>query len=137
MANYAAVARSNYFSVKDIDAFRLEMAKVSDIHVECLGEGESQTVALFCQTDDGWPSEYYPDEVLADPVSIDLPAMVASHLAEGSVAVFLESGNEGLRFVGGHATAVDAAGERVDLNLHDIFKLASGRLRGEALNRWA
>lgn len=136
MANYCATARTNYFNVRDIDAFHLAMASVPDIHIDSRTTGGTQSCALFCQGDAGWPSEQYTDDPLEDAEAIDLPGLVAEHLADGSVAVFLESGNEGLRFIDGRATAVDACGGRIDLGLHGIFALAAQQLRGEAQNEW-
>lgn len=94
MANYDAAARSSYFRVKDERAFR---ALFEDYVLDVVGKededsvGEDGLVALLCVGGGGWPTGLGPDE------DQDIADLVAPHLAEGWVAVFIEAGHEKLR----------------------------------------
>lgn len=140
MANYVGSARSTYFQVKDEDAFRAAMDELPDLEVVAHGEGEARHVALLAQTDCGiWPKWHLDDpdaEEEQEDKPIDLLAEIAPHLREGSIAVLFEVGAEALRYVGGHAMAVNAQGEVVHLNLADIFELAESKLGGTASQDW-
>lgn len=120
MANYDAWSRSSYFRVKDEQAFR---AAFEDYDVEIVGKAqddsvdESGLVALLNNEDGGWPS-FGEDE------NQDVGDVVAPHLAEGWVAVFMEAGHEKLRYVIGYAFAVNGANERRAVGLTEIYERA-------------
>ena len=57
-----------------------------------------------------------------DYLDVDLPGLVASHLCEDEVAIFLEVGAEKLRYLIGHATAINHRGERKTLDLSEIYE---------------
>ena len=118
MANYYASCRSNYFRVKDEQAFVAAMADVPDVELfnkdgfYCLlGNGES-----------GWPS-FYLDEDDND-VEIDVVSLVSEHLADEEVAIFVEVGSEKLRYLDGFAVAINNKGETRSLSLDSITTLA-------------
>lgn len=73
--------------------------------------------------DAGWPISVWSDEA-NDYVEIDLPALLAPHLADGEVAVLLEVGSEAPRYVAGHATAVNHRGRTIHLDLDAIYTAA-------------
>jgi hypothetical protein len=56
---------------------------------------------------------------------------LSTHLAEGSVAVIVEAGAEKLRYVHGHAVAVNSKGEQLCIGLGDIYEMAEKRFGGE------
>lgn len=124
MANYYASARSNYFLVKDADAFQA-WAKRRELGIWS-SDKEGGRVAIYPLSgdDNGWPSCRYNDETDEyDDFSVveELP----EHLVEGEVAVLMEVGAEKLRYLVGHAIAVNAAGEVQSVNLQDaIMELA-------------
>jgi hypothetical protein len=126
MANYFASARTNYFSVKDVAAFR---DALKDLPVEiCVGHGEASNlsrVCVLCRDEDGagWPTQRYDDEA-DDYVEIDLVDLIAPHLVEGEVAVMMEAGAEKLRYIVGYAVAFDSTGESIQLSLSDIYAIA-------------
>ena len=125
MANYIASARSNYFRVKDIDAFLTAMERVPDVYVETDKDG---SVVLTVQNSDwgGWPSYYYDDENGIEEEDFDIAELVSEHLEEDSVAILMEVGAEKLRYVVGYAVAINSKGEREDISLMDIYELAAG-----------
>lgn len=122
MANYYAAARSNYFTVDDPEALR---AALSGLDIELLADDDNDPnrVVLLCTNEGGWPSWRY-DEENDEDIEVDLPALVAPHLAEGQVAVLIESGAEKLRYVAGAAIAVNKRGDRVCVSLEDIYDQA-------------
>lgn len=117
MANYYATARSNYFAVKDLEAFKAAMPEGIGIW----DDGKDGLVGVYADGGDGngWPS--YDHEADTD---IDLCALIAPHLKKGEIAVFMEAGNEKLRYVIGVAEAVNSDGETVFVALSQIYKLA-------------
>ena len=52
-------------------------------------------------------------------------AELAAHLAEGQIAVLMESGHEKCSYINGNAVAVDNAGNRVAVELRDIYDVAA------------
>lgn len=120
MAQYTAIARSNYFHVKDVAAFEDDMA---NYEVE-VWHRDDDFVGLTPTTEYGsWPDGSY-NEDMDEYHEIDFPAIVATHLVADSVAIFMEIGNEKLRFVRGVAEAINAAGERAVISLDDIYEAA-------------
>lgn len=140
MANYVGTARSNYFHVSDEAAFKNAMARLPDIEVVSRGEGEQKSFAILGQTDGGgwpqWEPEDPDSEEDQDDVPLDLLGEIAPHLRKGSIAVLFEVGAEKLRYVAGHAMAVNSEGEVVHLDLCDIFALAESKLGGTAVQEW-
>jgi hypothetical protein len=121
MANWYSTARSNYFRVKDRDAFLK--------WTERLGLGvfkNEESPDLFAiyggeNTDDGsWPSY----DVEGD-TEIDLVTELAQHLPKGQIAVLMEIGAEKLRYLTGVAIAVNHKGRVVELALSNIYRKAA------------
>jgi hypothetical protein len=122
MANYYGYARTSYFEVNDLEAFR---AAVEPLEVEVVVEdGHPERVALLSNEDGGWPDQYWNEAEQTD-VEVDLVSLVADHLADGWVAVFMEVGHEKLRYLFGIAVAVNASGEVRKVDLTDIYRLAA------------
>lgn len=132
MANYTCTIRSNYFHVKDPDAFRLFMGRVY---------GAVDSVELFeNKAADGTPmfgfgtyggiggvrdaaadnSDDYDADESAYDVFID---GLQSHIADDDAIIILESGNEKLRYVVGQATIVTGK----DYDVLSIQELAVAR----------
>lgn len=121
MANYIASCRTNYFKVKDPQAFIEAMRKVPDIEV--IQKDEDFVLLGTNPNGGGWPSWVY-DHDTGDEYQIDLAGMVAGHLTEDSVAVFMEVGAEKLRCLTGYAVAVNHKDEHVTIDLDGIYSLA-------------
>jgi hypothetical protein len=124
MANYYATARSNYFKVKDVAAFR-EWA--TPINIEVI-EGDGKHEGLVCLIADdgdqnGWPS-WRPGEGDGEDTEIDLAQEIAAHLVDGHVAILMEAGAEKVRYVSGWAMAVNSKGETESVSLQDIYEMA-------------
>jgi hypothetical protein len=116
MANYIAITRSNYFRVKDAQAFEAWCHKLG---VEFWTRG-AQDEAFYAITgvkhNGGWPS-FQPDT----DVEIAFATELAAHLDPRDVAILFEIGWEKLRYVVGVATALHADGSTVSISLDDIY----------------
>ena len=128
MANYYGAARSNYFRVKDIQAFKC-WAEGLDLKVIHGTDQGNTTFALLPPhwSDDGCFPSYKPDT----NEHIDLAAELSLHLDTDSVAIIIEIGAEKLRYLHGHALAINASGETVTVQLADIYNIAATKLKGE------
>lgn len=122
MANYYETARTNYFRVKDEAAFRAFMDTVpgSEVH------GSSTKPGMFCVlfTEDGVSSSRFNEET-EDWDEFDFMEELAPHLADKSIAVLEATGAEKLRYVCGYAVAINNKGERISININEIYKLAT------------
>jgi hypothetical protein len=120
MANWYGSARSNYFCVKDNDAF-LEWADSRGLGVFKNEERRDLFAIHGGASDDGsWPGY----DMEAD-TEIDLVAELAQHLPKGQIAVLMEIGAEKLRYLTGVAIAINHKGRVVELTLSDIYRKAS------------
>lgn len=127
MSNYCGAARSNYFRVKDPEAFKAEMTNYN-VEVWDRVEENGETLYALGSNDDGgdWPS--YNSETDED---IDFMEVLAPLVADGEVVVFQCSGAEKLRYIGGHAIAFNNQREYVCVNLDDIYQLAKNKFNVE------
>lgn len=127
MANYYGTARTNYFAVKDGKAFEEEMAGLPvELITEKTEDGETLYGFLDASSDGSGLDWYQYDEETEEDTEIDWPGVLARHLKDGSVAVFMEVGAEKYRYLTGVAWAVNSKGEQRHINLErDIMEMAS------------
>jgi hypothetical protein len=126
--SYHATSRSNYFAVVDAGAFRAALASLGP--TVTLFEGEGAHAGKFMLAGNGDDGAY--PTVRVDPreeedEEVDVPDLVAGHLPPGEVAVFMLAGADRLRFVVGWAVAIDHTGERVEVDLNQIFHAAQAK----------
>lgn len=126
MATYFATARSNYFRVKDAEAFE---TLCEEMGLEMWESEEDEGRFAVSGEEHGWPSmaELDEDDPRADEDGeweFDVFEEISKHLVDGEVAVFMEAGNEAMRYVNGYAVAVNSKGETRSLRLNDILDLA-------------
>ncbi len=135
MANYYGFARSNYFRVKDLEKFEkaMEHCCVEIVHPDkrvkskdgtYRVEKDERLVGLLSNDEGGWCSGYC-DEASGDSVDIDISGIVAEHLLDGEVAIFMSIGYEKLRYLTGDAVAVNNRGETVAVDLAQIYRQAA------------
>lgn len=131
MANWYGTSRSNYFKVKDGDVFRAAMSMVGGLYVEY---DEARGFMVHGDDDGYWPnSRLIPDPECPDDDSawldedIWVPEIIAEHLTDDSIAVFQTVGAEKLRYLTGHATAINSKGEYIEVSIEDIYGLATGK----------
>ena len=121
MANYYSMGRTNHFAVKDPDAFEEYITPLvgdGDVIRE-ERDGVDGFILLF---PDGVPNYYDPED--GDSVELEWDTIIAPHLADGSVCVIQEIGNEKLRYLTGYAFAFNNKNESEYLNLNSIYKQA-------------
>lgn len=160
MTSLVAIARSNYFVVKDRAAFEADLAAYgigNDIITTTAAEPGTEQIALLGRDESGWPD--FDEDIIADRLELDyefqgrdmvyigadgkpveLPskydsimALVGAHLADDQVAVFFEVAYEGMRSVSGISVAVDSEGETVIVDLDSIYELAFAQLSTDKL----
>ncbi|MGV8846051.1 MAG: hypothetical protein ACOH1Y_17910 [Propionicimonas sp.] len=120
MSQWSGHARSNYFQVKDAAAFQAEFAKY-EVKIETNKDG---AVALFSVEEfGGWPTNVL-NETTDDWDDIDIPRLVADHLADDEVAVFQEIGNEKMGYLTGSARAINNKFKEVVINIDSIYTQA-------------
>lgn len=114
MANYYAKFRSNYFNLKNRDAFIAWTATVPGLEpVFRSGQFQQNTVTLLC--DGSMP------DMNGDDLEINLTDELAAHLSEDQVAILMEVGSEGMRYFCGYAIAVNPEGKTIQMSLDDIY----------------
>ena len=132
MANYYGQGRTNYFAVKDADAFKAEMANYPVEVITDEVDGETLYGLLDANPDGGgWDWSYIAElededgEIVETDMEIDWPEVFARHLVDGHVAILMETGAEKYRYLIGYALAVNSKGETREVNLSkDIYTLA-------------
>ena len=126
MANFYGHARSNYFEVKDMDAFEKEMSNLPDLTV--IHQGDLVGVMVDNSDSGCFPSWKYNEdgEMDMEDEEIDIVVIVADHLVEGSVAIFMEVGAEKMRYISGWAEAINSKHERKTISLNNIYDEAAG-----------
>jgi hypothetical protein len=114
MANYYGAARSNYFQVKDLNAFKASLHPFNVQIVE-----DPRGITLLSKSDSGW--DWYNPKTDEPADEVDL---ISRHLQKNEVCVLMETGAEKLCFLGGYAVAFDHTGKEVSLNLNQIYDMA-------------
>jgi hypothetical protein len=123
MANYYESARTNYFLVKDIDAFKEELKDVTSLNIYVERKSDKHYVCLLSESENGFAFDYY-DDSLEDYIEIDWEGIFKKHLQDDSVAIIIGSGAEKLRYIRGYAFAFNSKGETKFLSLDDIYEMA-------------
>ncbi len=128
MANYYENARTNYFKVKDEAKFNEFLCSLSGLDSYKDKEGRH---AIFFDYESGVPSSKYNEET-KDYDDVDFLDELSQHLADGSIAIVMGAGAEKLRFINGYAEAINNKGERVGINISDIYDLAKQKFGKDA-----
>jgi hypothetical protein len=146
VANYECSARSNYFRVKDDQAFKEWVELVpgwdliqqkqphppgsADTPAKALAQRNDYKYGLM-QDESCYPPSGIPTELkvldsegeTVDWTDMDLVHELSEHLVEGEVAILMEAGAEKLRYISGYALAIHSNGEWLNLSLNDIYKM--------------
>jgi hypothetical protein len=121
MADWWGFSRSNYFKVKDKEAFLAWLSEIGDVSV--LHEDAHGSIAIMGESYGGWPT--CPGE---DCEPFDFAEELSDFLLDGEIAVLIEAGAEKLRYITGVAIAIDSHGNRTQLLLSDIYAQAEAVL---------
>ena len=120
MANYYENARTNYFKVKDEAKFNDFVASLSGL--ETYSDKEGRHCILF-DYESGVPTSKFNEET-EDYDDVDFLGELSEHLTDDSIAIVMGAGSEKLRYINGYAEAIDSKGERVSINISNIYELA-------------
>jgi hypothetical protein len=121
--DYYGTARTNYFKVKNAQAFKDAVDKIPGISYEISRVDNVALFGLFSMNDYGWVESYYDDDGETE-IEIDWEAFFKKHLHGDSVAIMLDVGNEGRRYLNGYAFAWNAKGDTKVVSLNNIYELA-------------
>jgi hypothetical protein len=127
MANYYGQARTNYFAVKDAEAFREDIKNYPVELIERKNEETGETLFGFMdasQDGAGLDDFIYDDDFEATEISWE--DLFEKHLVDGWVAVILETGAEKYRYLVGCATAYNNKREVKHIDINDFVTHFSG-----------
>ena len=118
MANYYSMARTNHFAVKNLDSFKEEMDKISDVSrpIE-VWESKGEKITVVLGFPEGLPDSYYDGDA-DEEHELDWVNIISAHLEDDWVCVIQEIGWEKLRYLTGYALAFNNKGgiDRTDLD---------------------
>lgn len=125
MSNFRGTARSNYFLVKDADAFKAWVASIPSL---ALWEQPSLDPAVIryavyseCPDNGTFPTSREED---GQDVEVFYPQDLGEHLADGQVCVLMEAGAEKRCYISGWAQAFTNTCEPIWISLNDIYARA-------------
>ena len=131
MANYYGTCRTNYFEVKDLEAFKADLEKYDLTFIE--SEESKGGVGFTTQNtaSGGLPTwetaeadEAEDTEVDWDEdAEIDWKRFFRRHLVDDSVAIVAESGAEKYRYIVGYTLAYTNKGLIHSVSLEDIYAM--------------
>jgi len=122
MANWYGTSRSNYFKVKDVEAFTADMDK-HGIEYATKFKDKNDVFAVF-GGDDGFFNSSYHDEATDDYVDFELIDVIMPHLPDNEVCVLQSAGAEKLRYITGYAQAFTNK-NLIQISIDDIYEKAA------------
>jgi hypothetical protein len=124
MANFYGQTRSNYFAVKDAEAFTAEL---ENYPVKVITqEKDGVTLYGFLDSDDDGGGDIWTihNDEADDNDEIDYVEVFKRHLQDDWVAVIVSSGAEKYRYLQGDAVAYNNKGESRVISIEHIYDLA-------------
>lgn len=128
MANWFGAARTNYFRVRDPEAFAkwARACSLSTLRLE-----QIDLWAVVSETDTGaWPSSVEDPEVECGYRHFDLITELLTHVMPGEVVVCVEVGARSVHRLSANATAFKAGAsppDQITFSLDDIYLLAEAQ----------
>ena len=124
MANYIPHARTNYFRVKDAEAFK---SFVANIGAKIIQKKVRNEILYGMIASPGFSWETYngiEDDNNQTFAEIDIFEETAKHLVDGDVAIFQEVGCKRMRYFVGYSLAINSKFEIRTASIHDIYDKA-------------
>lgn len=114
MGDYIANARTNWFQIKPglEPAFRDWFKRLSNLTGGMKLQTDTDRFCILC--DGAWPN-FDPEDDNLEPISFG--QQISKFLHSDSLAVMVETGHDGLRYLGGSAELVDAEGKSAVIDL--------------------
>lgn len=120
MAEFRAKTRSNYFQVKDTEAFEQFCDQFELVAIQS-GDKSGFIVASV----EGAIPRMLWDKESSEQTEIDFLSLLAEHLVEGQVAVLIEIGwVKEMTQLSGLAVAINAQGQQQEVDLRQIYEKA-------------
>ena len=117
MADWYGTCRSNYFRVKDMDAFKALCDEFEAIVIT--RDDDPTLVGFYSNNFNGSIPDRYTDGII-DPVYIT--DVISKHLADHEVCIIMTVGAEKKRYVTGEAIAINHDNKRTNVYLDDIYQ---------------
>lgn len=124
MANYYGQARTNYFLVKDAEAFKAEMMNYEVNVIEQDIDGQTAYGIMDADNDGGGLQWSQFNDDTEDYDDLVWETIIGNHLRDGEVCVLMETGAEKYRYLSGWAIAFNNKGETRRVDITDIYDLA-------------
>lgn len=124
MANYYGTTRSNYFLVKDAEAFKAEMENLP-VEVITSKIGNETGYGIMDNDADGGGLSWVTLDEDGEAIDLDWIEVLSKHLRDGQVCVLMETGAEKYRLLNGYAFAFNNKGEERTVRLTNIYDLAA------------
>ncbi len=124
MSDWYGSSRSNYFRVKDIEAFR-KLCKLWNITL-ITDEKSPVRVGFLCENNNGGlPNYRYEDSESGEEFDFDdFLSELSALLMDDEIAVMIEAGAEKLCYVTGCAIAINSKGDKCSVSLDEIYERA-------------
>ncbi|QIV79511.1 hypothetical protein [Mycolicibacterium frederiksbergense] len=130
MANYYGKGRTNTFLVNDVQALKAAL-EGSEFVVRERPERGLGAVFLTASDSDGagcWGQLVNVDGQ-DEPEELFVPDIIAAHLQDGQVAVFVHAGAEKLCYISAYSIAVHSSGQQVRIDINDVYRMAAQAFR--------
>jgi hypothetical protein len=131
--DYVCTGRTNYFKVKDVDAFQKWVGSfdgqfiTKTIRVKGKDIEKPNLVGILI---DGIPDmKQNPADEGDELVEFDFYKELKGHLKKGQVAIYIESGSEGHRYINGFAVAMCPGKKDLSISIDEIYSLATKKFR--------
>jgi hypothetical protein len=122
---YVATARSNYFAVKDIEAFKNTLNSIAEQGIQVISrvKGGETIYSLIFYMGEGVPKQTSLPNL--EYAQIHWTSIFREHLKDGWVAVLMETGaTRNLDYLSGYATAYNNKGDFKHIDLDYIYEQA-------------
>jgi len=123
--DYYGTGRTNYFKVKDVEEFKKWITSFGGQFITKAEHPEFVGIILDSVPD----MRRNPAEEGDELIEFDFYEELKSHLQKRQVAVYMESGAEGHRYITGIAVAVCPGKENVVVDIDGIYTLAAKKFR--------
>ncbi len=124
MADYVPLVRSNYFRVKDPEAYK---AWCEGLGLTVIQNDDEDPILYGFIAEDGGVPDRRLDPETDEGEEIDFYAELAAHLADNQVAEVREIGRENMRYLVGISTAVRSDGETITVSLDEVYDRVRAR----------